>query len=90
MAKAPSYQRYRRLAATARICEVWDCRLRQSERELVLEIIRVSPADVAELATRNWALLEEPMRARIFIGLRDLEQLGKEASYALGYSRRNG
>jgi hypothetical protein len=80
----------RRTTATARIREVWDCRLRQSERELVLEFIRMPPGDVAELAVRAWSELDEPLRVRIFIGLRDIAQLGNEAAYALGYSRRNG
>lgn len=90
MATADRNAERRRTTATARIREVWDVRLRQSERELVLEFIRVSPADAGELAVRAWSQIEEPLRARIFIGLRDLAQLGNEASYALGYSRRNG
>jgi hypothetical protein len=89
MLKADRNARRARTAASARVREVWDSRLRQSERELVLEFIRVPPSDVAELATRGWVLLDEPLRARIFIGLRDLAQLGNEASYALGYSRSN-
>lgn len=88
MATADRNAERRRTTATARIREVWDCRLRQSERELVLEFVRVPADQAGELAVRAWSALDEPLRARIFIGLRDLAQLGNEASYALGYSRR--
>jgi hypothetical protein len=89
MQKAERNARRTRTAASARVREVWDARLRQSERELVLEFIRAPASDIAELAARAWSELDESLRARIFIGLRDLAQLGNEASYALGYSRRN-
>lgn len=82
-----------RTAATVRVREVWDRRLRKSERELVLEIAGVRPVSgsaATELADMPWAELRPDQAQRILITLRDLAQLGNEAAYALGYSRRNG
>lgn len=75
-----------RTTAGARVREVWDRRLRQSEREQILAIAGRRTAD-AEL---QWSQLSEHQQRCILIALRDLVQLGSEAAYALGYTRRNG
>lgn len=71
--------------ASARVREVWDQRLRVSERELLLELAGVRYAEPPK-----WSEIDLHARARILIALRDLMQLGNEAAYALGYSRRKG
>lgn len=75
-----------RTLATARVREVWDYRLRLSEREQILSFTGVS----ATCADAPWSQLSSDIQRRIVIALRDLAQLGNEAAYALGYSRRNG
>lgn len=75
-----------RTTATARVREVWDYRLRQSEREQILALAGKRTSD-AELP---WSQLSAYQQRSILIALRDLVQLGAEAAYALGYSRRNG
>lgn len=75
-----------RTTAAARVREVWDRRLRQSEREQILAIAG-RRTDIADLA---WSQLSENQQRSILIALRDLVQLGNEAAYALGYSRRYG
>jgi hypothetical protein len=75
-----------RTTSTARVREVWDARLRASERDLVLQLAGYSPA----LKNSDWSKLDANTQRLILIALRDLVQLGNEASYALGYSRRNG
>ena len=79
-----------RTAATARVREVWDCRLRESERELVFELMALPPQRIVDLSGCRWSDFDAALQARILIALRDLVTLGNEASYALGYSRRNG
>lgn len=77
-----------RTTASARVREVWDQRLRASERDLLIEIAGVRRASIEP--TTKWSELRPEETMRIMIALRDLVQLGHEASYALGYSRRNG
>jgi hypothetical protein len=78
-----------RTTATARVREVWDLRLRQSERERILEISGFSGAAYGN-SNLKWTELSTVEQSRILIGLRDLVTLGNEAAYALGYTRRNG
>lgn len=82
-----------RTTSTARVREVWDARLRQSEREIVCTIAGIAldhgSADMSA-AECSWADLNDLQRRRLLVALRDLVQLGNEAAYALGYSRRNG
>lgn len=61
-------------------------RLRESEREMVLQVAAMP----VEFAGCRWSEFEASLQLRIMIALRDLQQLGNEAAYALGYSRRNG
>jgi hypothetical protein len=82
----------RHLVSNARVRDVWDMRLRQSERELVLELAGI-PRDrvfIERGRLRKWLGFEYQEMSRIFIALRDLVTLGNEAEYALGYRRRNG
>lgn len=76
-----------RTSSGARVREVWDRRLRQSEREQILAIAGRRPSDAADLP---WSQLSANQQRSILIALRDLVQLGNEAAYALGYTRRNG
>lgn len=74
-----------RTPSAARLRELWDMRLRVSEREYVIERAGMSPA----LAELRWGELQPDQVQRVVITLRDLEQLGVEAAYALGYTKRN-
>lgn len=79
-----------RTKSTARVREVWDGRLRDSERERILEISGMPVKQAMESGGRKWGEFAPHEQERILIALRDLVQLGSEASYALGYSRRLG
>lgn len=80
-----------RTTATARVREVWDSRLRVSERELLLSLAGIdeeSEPNGAGLC--RWSDFTPDQASRLLLALRDLVTLGNEAAYALGYSRRNG
>jgi hypothetical protein len=79
----------RHLSSNDRVRQMWDLRLRQSERELVLEMAGIPRERAFTIGgtERKWLGFEPAEASRILIALRDLVTLGNEAAYALSYRR---
>lgn len=71
------------LSASRRIREVWDQKLRESERELLCSLGGLE-SSCAEWA---WETFSESHVRRLTIAMRALAELGDMARYALNYPR---
>lgn len=73
-----------RFAGARRIAEVWNVRLRVTEREFLAELAHVDLL----LAALDWQQLDSHTVRRLVIAMRDVYSIGNEVAYALAYPGR--
>lgn len=71
------------LSASRRIREVWDQKLRESERELLCSLAGLE----SSCAEWDWGMFPESAVRRLTIAFRCAAELGDVARYALNYPR---